>query len=437
MRLPTLRQAALSTSPAARASMAAGAARAGAAPVSTVDGPVRRRRRVAASAALALLAVVAAGPLPAATPADSPAAMAGAMAGAAFSPAPPASHLAPLEAAAPFGRVVAISGDTAAVTGLVAGQAVVFVFVRTAGGWAEQARIVDPGNAGSESPFGNALALSADTLAVGAGAEAAPVSFVNVYVRTGGLWSLQAHLQPPRAAGLGFGTALALAGDSLVAGAPGSAMGADAGAAYVYARQAGAWSRQAVLTAEASAPDDRFGRAVGVAHHHVVVGGQGFAEIFDLTSGGWRRAAVLHSSGTGFGSAAAASLETVAVGDPEAQRVTLFIHGGGKWSHQADIAPPDAAAGEFGSAISLSQDALEIGAPGTSRRHAPASGAAYVFIRLGHRWLLGGTFGLAAPAAGERFGGAVAVSLHTALVGATGDTPVPTAAWLLDGLDNP
>jgi hypothetical protein len=380
-----------------------------------------------ASAALALaLALPAAGPLPAAA------------ATAAFSPTPPVSQLTPIEAAVPYGKVVAVSGDTAAVTGLVAGQAVVFVFVRTAGAWAEQARILDPApGMGSESAFGNALALSGDTLAVGAGAEAAPVSFVNVYVRAAGLWSLEAHLQPPRAAGLGFGTALALAGDSLVAGAPGSAAGAEAGAAYVYARQAGAWSRQAILTAQVPAPGDRFGRAVGVAHHHVVVGGEGFAEIFDLAGGAWRRAAVLHSSGTSFGSAAAASLETVAVGDPEAQRVTLFIHGGGRWSHQADIAPPDAAAGEFGSAISLSQDALVIGAPGTSRRRAPASGAAYVFIRLVHRWLPGGTFGLAAPAAGERFGGAVAVSLHTALVGATGDTPAPSSAWLLDGLDNP
>jgi hypothetical protein len=351
---------------------------------------------------------------------------------------PPASELTPLEPAAPFGRVLAISGDTAAVTGLLAGQAVVFVFVRGASGWAQQAHILDPAaDAGPESAFGNALALSGDTLAVGAGTPSAAVGYVNVYVRAGGAWSLQAHLQPPRAAGLGFGASVALAGDSLVAGVPGSAVGHDAGTAYVYARQGVAWRRQAILAAEDPVPDDGFGRAVGVAHQHVVVGGHGFAEIFDRPAGAWRRAAVLASTGAGFGSSVAASLETVAVGDPEAQRVTLFIHGGGQWSHQADLTPPDAAAGEFGSAVSLSQDALAVGAPGTSRPHAQASGAVYVFVRLVHRWRLGGTFGLAAPAPGERFGGAVAVSLHTALAGSKGDADVPTSAWALEGLDNP
>jgi FG-GAP repeat len=384
-------------------------------------------------AAVALAAAVLLAASFAATIAAPPAAAA-----AAFAPRPPASELTPLEAAAPYGSVLAISGDTAAVTGLVAGQAVVFVFVRGASGWAEQARILDPvAGAGSASAFGNALALSGDTLAVGAGAPSAPVGYVNVYVRAGGAWSFQAHLQPPRASGLGFGAALALAGDSLVAGVPGSAAGHDTGAAYVYARQGAAWRREAILTAEDPVPDDGFGRAVGVAHQHVVVGGHGFAEVFDRTGGTWRRAAVLASTGAGFGSSVAASLETVAVGDPEAQRVTLFIHGGGQWSHQADLTPPDAAAGEFGSAISLSQDALAVGAPGTSRPHAAASGAAYVFVRLVHRWRLGGTFGLAAPAPGERFGGAVAVSLHSALVGSKGDAEVPTSAWVLEGLDNP
>jgi hypothetical protein len=365
----------------------------------------------------------------------------GRAAGAASGPSflPPSSELMPVQPAAPYGMVVAISGDTAAVTGLLYGRAVVFVFVRSGGSWAQQARLVDPAMADMSSVFGSALALSGDTLAVGAGAEAAPSSSVYVYVRSAGAWSLQAHLQPPpRAASLGFGTALALAGDALVVGVPGSA-GSAAGAAHVYARAAGTWRRQAILTATSPAAADRFGRAVGVAHQHVVVGGSGFGEIFDLVDGAWQRAAVLHGSGPGggFGSSAAASIETVAVGDPAAQAVSLYIHTRAGWFHQADVTPPDAQAGDFGNAISLSQDVLEVGAPTSSRRHAPASGAAYVFTRLQREWRLAGAFGLAAPAAGDRFGAAVAVSGDTALVGSTGPIPVPTTAWLIDGLDNP
>ena len=127
----------------------------------------------------------------------------------------------------------------------------------------------------------------------------------------------------------------------------------------------------------------------------------------------------------------------MAVGDPGEQTVSLFIHTGAGWFHQADLTAPDAQAAEFGSAISLSQDTLEVGAPGSSRPHTPASGAAYVFARVQRRWRLAGAFGLPAPAAGERFGAAVAVSLDTALVGATGGSQVPDAAWLIDGLDNP
>jgi hypothetical protein len=205
---------------------------------------------------------------------------------------PPSSELTPVQSAAPYGLVVAISGDTAAVTGFIADRAVVFLFVRSAGAWAQQARIADPALAGPSSVFGSALALSGDTLAIGAGAESAPSSSVYVYVRSAGAWSLQAHLQPARAATLGFGTALALAGDTLVVGAPGSAAaGSPPGAAHVYTRTGGAWCRQAILGATSPAAADRYGRAVGVAHQHVVVGGTGFAEVFDLRDGTWQRSA--------------------------------------------------------------------------------------------------------------------------------------------------
>src|SRR5258708_23931142 len=357
---------------------------------------------------------------------------------------PPSFVLAPDVAAVPYGTAVAISGDTAAVTGRVGTQAVVFVFFRTAAGWVQQAAIADAAGADPASVFGSALAISGDLLAVGAGAEDAPVSSVYVYARAGGVWSPQSHLQPGRASELGFGAALALAGDTLVVGVPGSSesdYSSTPGAAFVYVRAGAGWVRQAVLAAESPAAADRFGQGVAVAHQHVVVGGQGFAEIFDFAGPGWQRTAALRGSGAGtaFGSAVAASNETAAVADPSSQRVSVFIHTSAGWFHQAEIAPPAGAtpSDEFGAAIALSQDALAIGAPGTAGACGPDSGAVYAYVKLRHRWLLESGFALPAPPAGDRFGSTVAITLHAALVGSNATSPVPTEAWVLDRLDHP
>lgn len=354
---------------------------------------------------------------------------------------PPSFALTPDVAAAPYGTAVAISGDTAAVTGRVGTRAVVFVFFHSSTGWAQQAALADPAGSDPASPFGSALAISGDILAVGAGAEDAEVSSVYVYARAGSSWSLQSHLQPGLAAGLGFGTALALDGGTLVVGVPGTEYGDCAsGQAFIYVRAGSGWVRRAVLSAKSPAAADRYGRAVAIGHQHVVVGGPGFAEIFDPAGPTWQRTAVVKGgAGTGFGSAVAASGETVAVADPSNQTVSLFIHAAGSWFQQAEIAPPAGAtaSAEFGSAIALSQDALAVGAPGTTDAGRQAGGAVYVYLKLRHRWLLDAGFALPAPPGGERFGSTVAINLHTALAGSNTTSPLPTEAWVLDGLDHP
>jgi hypothetical protein len=350
---------------------------------------------------------------------------------------PPVVELVAGGAPVPYGTAVAISGDTAAVTGRGANQrAGVYVFVREGQGWVEQARIADPAGADPASLFGRELALSGDTLAVGDGAEGAAVSSVYVYTRTAGSWLLEAHLQPPAAAGLGVGAALALAGDTLVAGIPGAGDGSAAGAAWVYARSGGSWSRAAVVTAEMPVLGDRFGHSVAVAHTAVVVGGDGEAEIFEVRGATWRRTAVLDGGGPGasFGAAVTASNETAAVSDPSLQRVSFYIHTPAGWYHQADVEAPDAATAGFGTVISLSQEILAVGAPGTAVNGEAGAGAVYVFVRRNHGWPLENRFAPAAPPAALGFGSAVAASLHTVVVGSTTADPA-LAAWALEGLD--
>ncbi len=384
----------------------------------TVSRPVPPQRL----AVLAMVAALALAPLPAAA----------APAASAASFLPPTERLTSLNE--PFGGGVAISGDTAAVSGVAFGQAVVLVFARSSTDWSEEAQLADPADAGPGSLFGSALALSGDTLAVGAGAQGAPVSSVYIYVRSQGTWSLQAHLQPPQAAGRGFGSSLALAGDLLVAGVPGPADGSVPGAAFVFARTGSTWTRQAVLEAEAPSMNDGFGRSVAVAHQTVVVGGENEAGFFERQGGAaWARAATFHGASAGFGAAVAASNQTAAVTDPLNQVVSLFIHTRQGWTHEQDVAAPAGAAG-FGSTVALSLDTLVVGAPDTSRPAAAQGGAVYVFDRVAGIWRPDGAYRPTAASASDRFGSAVAVSLHTAVVGSV--LP-PQGAWLLENLDNP
>ena len=71
-----------------------------------------------------------------------------------------------------------------------------------------------------------------------------------------------------------LGYAVAIAGDTAVAGAWGHTIGAmrQAGAACVFTRSGGVWTRQALLTAGDPGEDDAFGVSVAVSGDTIVVG---------------------------------------------------------------------------------------------------------------------------------------------------------------------
>ena len=181
-----------------------------------------------------------------------------------------------------FGNSVILSSDTLAVgayfessnaIGVNGDQAnngagssgAVYVFTRTGGVWSQQA-YVKASNTGASDAFGISVALSGDTLAVGAFEEDSTATGVNgdqanngagssgavyVFTRTGGVWSQQAYVKASNTgASDAFGISVALSGDTLVVGAPGEASAATglngnqaddssagAGAAYIYRAQ--------------------------------------------------------------------------------------------------------------------------------------------------------------------------------------------------------
>src|SRR5262245_47543348 len=116
--------------------------------------------------------------------------------------------------------------------------------------------------------FGHPVALSGDTMAVGAhyydNVLNAEIGSVYVFTRSGGAWTQQQKLiaSDPAASGT-FGRALALNGDTLMVGAYSDNAGIfQQGSVYVFTRSNGVWTQQQKLTASDAAAFDNFGEAL-------------------------------------------------------------------------------------------------------------------------------------------------------------------------------
>jgi hypothetical protein len=137
----------------------------------------------------------------------------------------------------------------------------------------------------NQTTITNGTTASADNSASGAGAA-------YVFVRNGTNWTQQAYLKAPNAeSGDSFGRAVAVSGDTIVVGASGessnqttSSLGigassdnsaSGAGAAYVFVRSGGTWTQQAYLKAPNAESGDSFGQLVAVSGGTIVVGATG------------------------------------------------------------------------------------------------------------------------------------------------------------------
>ena len=141
---------------------------------------------------------------------------------------------------------MAISGDTIVVSaygddtaaGNNAGSA--YVFTRSGSTWSQQGHLYADDAAGNDW-FGVSVAIDGDTIVVGAyvddTAAGDDAGSAYVFTRTAGIWTQQDHLYADDAAGNDyFGRSVAISGDTIVVGAYGddTAAGVDAGSAYVF-----------------------------------------------------------------------------------------------------------------------------------------------------------------------------------------------------------
>jgi hypothetical protein len=329
-----------------------------------------------------------------------------------------------------FGWSVAISSNTMVVgawkeasssTGVTGNQnnnnapdsGAAYVFVRNGTNWSQQAYL-KASNTEASDYFGYAVAVSGDTVVVGAPGESSNATGVNgnqnnnsaagsgavyVFVRSGANWTQQAYLKASNTgAGDAFGCGLAVSGDTVVIGAAedSSATGVngnqsdnsamDSGAAYVFVRSGSTWTQQAYLKASNTRADYSFGGgrslytapfsgAVGVSGDTIVVGAYGESSNATGVNGNQNDSS--------------AALSGAAY---------IFVRSGTNWLQQAYLKASNTEPVDFfGYSVAISGDTVVIGAGGESSNAtgvdgdqgdngAPHSGAAYVFVRTGTNW---------------------------------------------------
>ncbi len=101
----------------------------------------------------------------------------------------------------------------------------------------------------------------------------------------------------------------------------------------------------------------------------------------------------------------------------------VFTRSGTNWSQQAKLTAADGAGNDtFGGSVALSDDTAVIGAlRGDDDVNGVDSGSAYVFTRSGTTWSQQTKFTAADGAAGDEFGYSVALSGDTVVIGAARD----------------
>lgn len=352
-----------------------------------------------------------------------------------------------------FGFSVAVSGSTVVVgaytedsnaTGVNGNQSdnsasdsgAAYVFARINGVWIQQAYL-KASNTDASDHFGFSVAISKNTIVVGANAEDSDATGVNgnqhnhasdtgaayVFVRNAtGVWTQQAYLKASNTGNFdAFGESVAIWGDTIVIGAHGEDSDAigingnqnnnnldDSGAAYVFVRNAvGQWSQEAYLKASNTGVEDAFGYSVAISADTVVIGAimensnatgvngnqnndnipwSGAAYVFIRINGVWTQQAYLKASNTGtqdyFGNSVAISGNTIVVG----------------------------AFGEKSAATGVNGNELD--------NNALWSGAAYVFERTNGTWAQQAYLKASNTEENDYFGCSVAVAGNTIVVGA-------------------
>jgi len=363
-----------------------------------------------------------------------------------------------------FGRSVAISGNTAIVGairdddgGNASGSAYIFDF--DGGAWTQTAKLT-ASDAAAGDLFGGSVAISGNTVIVGSSGDNSNSGSAYIFEKPGTGWvdaNEDAKLTASDAAKSDqFGFSVVISGDTAIVGAIGDdGVVGDSGTAYIFEKPGTGWvnaNEDAKIIASDGAKDDQFGRSVAISGNTAIVGAifadevgsnSGSAYIFDFDGNDWTQTAKITASdaaaGDGFGGSIAISDNTVIVGssgdNSNSGSAYIFDFDGNDWTQTAKINASDAAADDgFGGSIAISDNTVIVGSSDDDDGGS-FSGSAYIFDFDGNDWTQTAKITASDAAADDRFGWSVAISGNTAIAGAIlgGDGGTSSgSAYILD-----
>ena len=293
-----------------------------------------------------------------------------------------------------FGVDVAISGDTVVIGAQLAdapadASGAAYIFERTEDGWQEITKLVASDGEHNDD-FGIGVEIDGDTVVVGAllkntedGRDAGAAYVFERNLGGPDNWGEVARLVASDGAyNDRFGRSLDISGDTIVVGSSlADSPGANAGALYVYERDAGgydAWGEVAKLVASNAQPGDNMGFGVAIDGNTLVAGaylaGSGKAYVFQRDS-----------------VAADVWVEVSELSGPETTEVA-----------------------QFGRVVDVRDGVIVVGAPNED----VLIGAAYLFEQnLTGDWSPAGRLALSGPVFPDQLGWGVAIDQGIAVVG--------------------
>jgi hypothetical protein len=276
----------------------------------------------------------------------------------------PASDLV---AGSEFGSQVQLSSDGS--TALVAARSkdcagnpncglVVYVFARGTGVWVQQAILTAPGGAPWRQTLSMALSGDGNTAFLGLAdtgcAAGLDCGVVYVFVRSGGVWTLQQTLASPNnAAQYLFGIDMALSKDgntALIAAIGEPCQGGNCGAVYVFTRSGNLWTERQRLVSGDPRSDEFFGRTIAL-------------------SADGDTALIVQGFDAG-----------ILIG-----KVFVYTQSGGVWSLQGSISAPDSNTDFANGLIALSGDG-NLALIREDNDPFAGGGSVFVFARNGSTW---------------------------------------------------
>lgn len=306
-------------------------------------------------------------------------------------------------------------------------------------------------DAAQRDQFGSTVSVSENTAVVGAPGDncvaGADCGAAYVLRFDGTSWGEEQKLTASDAASFdGFGHSVAVSGDVVFVGAPFSdcAAGLVCGAVYVFRFDGSSWMEEQKLTARDEDEPSGVGWAISASEDTVIIGAArvdcaagtdcGAAYMFRFDGSSWvfeqKLTASDRATGDFFGYSVSIDGDTAVVGaggddcaaGDECGSAYMFRFDGTTWVEEQKLTASDAAAGDLFGVSSVNGETVVIGAPGDNCVSGGDCGSAYVFRFNGTSWVeeqrlsdpssTGHRFG------GDLFGGSVAVSGKTVLIGA-------------------